>query len=84
MSAQILPFPERGLDRAQLIKALLRRFVQVTADRRAQPRRRSRVRPRGAALERADRAVRAEVRALERLIEALSQGGGAVQEHRPL
>ena len=67
MSANILPFPERGIDRAALIKALLRKLLQVTTERR--PRRRTRT-----ALHRADRAVRDEVRALERLIEAVSHG----------
>ena len=69
MTAHILPFPERGIDRAALIKALLRKLLQVTTERPQRPRKRRRT-----ALHRADRAVRDEVRALERLIEAVSYG----------
>ena len=73
MPAQVLQLPDRNLDRAQLIKALLRKFLEVTADRRVPPSDRKRKRAPRTRIERADRAVRAEVKALEHLIAAVSQ-----------
>lgn len=78
MAAQVLQFPDRPADRARLIKALLRQFMQATAQRRVLGRRLGRCRGNRTALERADRKVRAEVRALEHVIGVLSNGGGAI------
>jgi hypothetical protein len=78
MAAQVLQFPDRPDDRVRLIKALLRRFMQATAQGRVLGRRLGRCRGNRTALERADRKVRAEVRALEHMIGVLSHGGGAV------
>lgn len=60
-----------------LLKALLRKFVQVAADRRALARRRACGRTGRAAKQRAERAARAEAAALERLIAVVSHGGMA-------
>jgi len=67
MSARIVQFPGNHPARVELIKSLLRKLMQVTGDRRKR-----------AAFDRADPAVRAEVRALERLIEAMAQGDAVV------